>query len=69
LANEEGAMDAEELMYGFLAFALIFVVPSIPGVLLWIFLQPINFWQKLAWFVVSAIIYMFLMRVIVEKVV
>ena len=62
-------MDAEELMYGFLAFALIFVVPSIPGVLLWFFLQPITFWQKLAWFVVSAIIYMFLMRVIVEKVV
>lgn len=64
-----GAMGAEEVMYGFIAFALIFVIPAIPGVLLWFFLQPITFWQKLAWFVISAIIYLFLARVIVEDVV
>jgi len=62
-------MDAEEIIYGFLAFILIFVVPVIPGVLLWFFLQPITFWQKLAWFIVSVIIYMFLMRVIVKEVI
>jgi len=62
-------MDAEEIIYGFLAFILIFVVPVIPGVLLWFFLQPITFWQKLVWFIVSVIIYMFLMRVIVKEVI
>jgi len=62
-------MDAEEIIYGFLAVILIFVIPVIPGVLLWFFLQPITFWQKLAWFIVSVIICVFLMRVIVEKVV
>ncbi|RLI96867.1 MAG: hypothetical protein DRP00_04735 [Candidatus Aenigmatarchaeota archaeon] len=62
-------MGVEEVMCGFIAFTLIFIIPAIPGVLLWFFLQPITFWQKLAWFVISAIIYLFLARVIVEDVV
>jgi len=62
-------MGAEEVMYGFIVFVLIFVIPAVPGILLWFFLQPITFWQKLAWFIVSVIIYMFLMRVIVKEVI
>jgi len=33
------------------------IIPAIPGVVLWFFLQPATFWQKLAWFVVSLILY------------
>jgi len=62
-------MDAEDIIYGFLAFILIFVIPTIPGVLLWFFLQPTTFWQKLAWFIVSAFICILLVRVIVKEVI
>lgn len=62
-------MDAEEVIYGFLAFMLLFVVPAIPAALLWVFLQPVTFWQRLAWFIVSAIIYALLMRIIVREVI
>ena len=37
--------------------ALLVLIPAIPGVLLWFFLQPATFWQKLAWFVVSSVCY------------
>ena len=33
------------------------VIPAIPGIVLWFFLHPATFWQKLAWFVVSLILY------------
>ena len=32
-------------------------IPAIPGAVLWFFLHPATFWQKLAWFVVSLILY------------
>ena len=33
------------------------VIPAIPGIVLWFFLHPATFWQKLAWFVMSIILY------------
>jgi len=59
-------MDVEDIIWGFIVFLLIFVAPAIPGVLLWFFLQPATFWQKLAWVILSTIIYLYLVRVIVK---
>jgi len=36
---------------------LFFVIPAIPGIVLWFFLSPNGFWEKYAWFVASAILY------------
>ena len=33
------------------------IIPAIPGAVLWFFLHPATFWQKLAWFVASLILY------------
>ena len=37
--------------------AVFLVIPAIPGIVLWFFLHPATFWQKLAWFVASLILY------------
>jgi len=33
------------------------IIPAIPGAVLWFFLHPATFWQRLAWFLVSVILY------------
>jgi len=55
-----------------LIIGIIFVglIPMIPGALLWFFLHPVTFWEKLAWFVVSLILYYIVLRwelVILER--
>jgi len=57
-------MDAEEI----LSYLLAFFLPGIPGILLWFFLQPATFWQRLAWFIVSAIFYLITFRVITQEI-
>jgi len=57
-------MDAEEI----LGYLLVFFIPGIPGILLWFFLQPATFWQRLAWFIVSAILYLITFRVITQEI-
>jgi len=41
---------------GWVALAAL-VIPAIPGAVLWFFLHPATFWQRLAWFLVSVILY------------
>jgi len=57
-------MDAEEI----LGYLLVIFIPGIPGILLWFFLQPATFWQRLAWFIVSAILYLITFRVITQEI-
>jgi len=44
-----------------LAAAAVLLLPAIPGVLLYFFLDPATFWQKTCWFILSAFIYCGLM--------
>jgi len=57
-------MDTEEI----LGYLLVFFIPGIPGILLWFFLQPAAFWQRSAWFIVSAILYLITFRVITQEI-
>jgi len=40
-----------------LAVLIILLIPATPSVVLWFFLCPATFWQKLAWLVVSSVLY------------
>ena len=41
-----------------LAFAIIFLLPMIPCVAMWIFLSPVTFWQKFATFILDVVVYL-----------
>ncbi|MCD6209463.1 MAG: hypothetical protein J7J01_00970 [Methanophagales archaeon] len=41
---------------------LLVVVPLIPGVILWLLLHPETFWQKLALFLVSLILFLLVLQ-------
>ena len=34
-----------------------FLLPAVPGVVLWLSLKPVTFWQKLAIFTVGSVLY------------
>ena len=40
-----------------LAFAIIFLLPVIPCIAIWLFLSPVAFWQKLATLILDIIVY------------
>jgi len=47
---------------GVLIILLILLIPATPAVILWFFLCPTTFWEKLAWLVVSSVLYYILLK-------
>ncbi len=45
------------LIYGIFILIFLFIIPAIPGAVLWWFLKPVMFWEKFAWAVTSMIFY------------
>ena len=54
-------MDWEPLLVA-LAALIILLIPATPAVILWFFLCPTTFWEKLAWLVVSSVLYYILLK-------
>lgn len=61
----KSGMDSDTIFF-ILAIAFIVLVPAIPGVILFLWLQPVTFWQKLAWFIVSTILYVIVLDIILR---
>ena len=59
--KEVDIMDWEPVLVA-LAALIILLIPATPAVILWFFLCPVTFWEKLAWLVVSSVFYYVLLK-------
>ena len=58
-------MDKDDIVY-FLGSILIFLLPAIPGVLLWVLLAPETFWQRLATLCFCTIVYFVILYTVLK---
>lgn len=53
-----------KIIYSGVFLTFLFLAPALPGVAMWIWLNPVTFWQKFAIFIVSGMFYILVFEAI-----